>query len=248
MANHLTRWALGLATASAFVVVAPSAQAQQMKLTAQIGLGTLEQATADPAFETRTLGQLQGLKSNPPLGESSYLLRKDRGPHAGRYAVFVTAPPGSGRTIFGHAQTFSSIRSYSLVGADKVGPLPTVDVLGVHYIKVKPGQNAAFDKFITDKLNPTVANLRPDLRFLYYKSQDGDYITVIAITKASRDKYWPNGADSDDLKAAFTPAVKALATEFQTYLVDGTWGVNMTAQVYEAKEWADWIVVAPPAR
>jgi hypothetical protein len=62
------------------------------------------------------------------------------------------------------------------------------------------------------------------------------------VTKASRDKYWPNGSDSDALKAAFTPAVKALATELQTYLVDGSFGVGMTAAVFESKEWADWVV------
>jgi hypothetical protein len=228
---------------------ATAAQAQQMALTPQIGLGTLEQATPDQAFETRTLAQLRDVKAAAQgfTGEM-LLLRKDRGPHAGRYAVFVTAPAGSGRHISGAAQRFPSVKSYQLVGADKIGPLPTVDVLGVHYIKVQPGRQAAFDQFITDKLNPAVANLRPDLRFLYYKSPDGGYITIIAITKASRDKYWPNGADSDDLKTAFTPAVRALANELQTYLVEGSWGVNMTAQVYEAKEWADWIVVPAAAR
>jgi hypothetical protein len=32
------------------------------------------------------------------------------------------------------------------------------------------------------------------------------------------------------------------------FLVEGSWGVNMVAQVYEAKEWSDWFVVAPPTR
>lgn len=179
------------------------------------------------------------------------LLRKDRGPHVGRYAAFATLPPGNGRHVFSWAQADPGIKftQYSLVGADKIGALPVVDVLGVHYIKVKPGHIAAFDRFIMDKLNPAVANLRPDLRFLYYKDASGNYISIIAITKSSRDKYWPGGSDSDDLKAAFTPAVRALANELQPFLVEGTWGVNMTAQVYEAKEWADWIVAVPaPAR
>jgi hypothetical protein len=229
----------------ALALVGSAAEAQQMTLTPQIGLGTLAQADADPAFETRTLGQLQELKSN--LGEQPYLLRKDRGPHAGRYAVFVTMPPGSGRTGIAYARAFPTVTQYQLLGADGLGPLPAVDVLGVHYIKVRPDRQAEFDRFAAEKLNPAVGNLRPDLRFLYYKGvagpQAGGYITIIAITKASRDKYWPGGADSNDLKAAFTPEVQAVATELQPYLVEGTWGVNMAAQVYEAREWADWFVV-----
>jgi hypothetical protein len=120
-------------------------------------------------------------------------------------------------------------------------------VLGNHYIKVQPDKVAAFDQFVATKLHPAVGNLKPDLRLLYYKpvrgEAPGNYITVFALTKASRDKYWPKGADSDELKATFTPAVKAVATDLQSYLVDGTWGTGMTAQVYEAKEWADWTIL-----
>ena len=163
-------------------------------------------------------------------------VKKDRGPHPGTSAIVWTrsdagVPPGG--------------TEYRLIGAPGLGALPTVDLLGIHYIRVQPEKGAGFEKFVTEKLNPTVGKLRPDLRFLYYKSQNApDYICIVALTKASRDKYWPNGSDSEDLKAAFTPAIKSLATELQTYLVDGTWGTGMTAQVYEAKEWADWVIVA----
>ncbi len=237
------------ALAALILTLFPSmTQAQQIKLTPRIGLGTLAQTDADPAFETRTLGQLAGLDSAAFTGDV-LLLRKDRGPHVGRYAVLVTVPSGSRQDMPAVAPTFPTVQSYELVGADRLGPLPTVDVLGVHYIKVRPERAAAFEQFVARTLNPAVGNLRPDLRFLYYKGSNPEagYVTVVAITKASRDKYWPNGSDSDDLKAAFTPAVRSLATELQTYLVDGTWGTGMTAQVYEAKEWADWVVV-PAAR
>jgi hypothetical protein len=241
----LVRIAVSAATLALTLAASP-AQAQMMQLTPTIALGTLDQAAADPAFETKTLAELQGLRAGAAQGETSFLLRKDRGPHTGRYAVFVTSP-GAGRTA-AYARVFPKVVQYTLIGANQVGALPTVDVLGVHYIKVKPGQGAAFEKFTTDKMNAAVANLRPDLRFLNYKGTDGSYFTIIALTKSSRDKYWPNGADSDVLKEAFTPAVRALADELKPFLVDGSWGVNMVAQVYEAKEWADWFVVAPPAR
>lgn len=242
-------WVAGVPAALVLALLPSLAQAQQMKLTPQIGLGTLEQATPDPAFETATLGQLAALKSAATgFAGEMFLLKKDRGPHTGRYAVFVTAPTGSSRHLAAVTQRFPTVQSYQLVGADKLGPLPAVDVLGVHYIKVRPDKAAAFDAFVANKLNAAVGNLRPDLRFLYYKSASApaQYVSIIAITRASRDKYWPNGSDSDDLKTAFTPAVKALATELQTYLVDGTWGTGMTAQVYEAKEWADWFAVTAP--
>jgi hypothetical protein len=162
-----------------------------------------------------------------------------------------------------YARAFPTVTQYQLVGADGLGTLPTVDVVAVHYLSVRPERRAAFEQFITQKLNPAVGNLRPDLRFLYYKAgvtaQPGaggtvnvrapSYITVVAITKASRDKYWPGGSDSEDLKTAFTPEIRALATdELQPYLVDGSFGVNMAAQIYEAREWADWFVVTAPAR
>jgi hypothetical protein len=225
-------------------LAATTAQAQTMQLTPNIALATLDQQAADPAFEAKTLAEIQAVAATPrAAGATAYLLRKDRGPHVGRYAVFVTMPQGAGGAGLAYTVPFPKLTAYQLIGANQLGPLPAVDVLGVHYIKVKPGQGPAFEKFVTDKMNAAVGNLRPDLRFLNYKGTDGSYFTIIAITKASRDKYWPNGADSDVLKEAFTPAIRALAEELKPFLVDGSWGVNMVAQVYEAKEWADWFVV-----
>jgi hypothetical protein len=242
---HRLLWVL-----AALVIAQPhplSAQTPPMtiRLTPQIGLGTLEQApeAADAAFEALTLSHFAPVKPPATTVGDLMLLRKDRGPHPGRYAIFVTAGHGDSSYIASVARTFPTVKSYQLIGVVSAGPLPTVDLLAVHYIKVQPAKAAAFDRFIADKLNPAVANLRPDLRFLYYKSQDGGYITIVGITKASRDKYWPGGADSDDLKAAFTPAVRSLASELQAFLVDGSWGTGMTAQVYEAKDWADWTIL-----
>jgi hypothetical protein len=207
----------GFVTALLLAVVAATTEAQTLNLTERL------------VFR-------DGDAPAPAAGWQMTAVKKDRGPHPGTSAIVWTrssegAPPGG--------------TEYRLIGASGLGALPTVDLLGIHYIRVQPAQGAAFEKFVADKLNPTVGKLRPDLRFLYYKNQDKpDYICIVALTKASRDKYWPNGSDSEDLKAAFTPAIKSLATELQTYLVDGTWGTGMTAQVYEAKEWADWVIVA----
>ena len=129
-----------------------------------------------------------------------------------------------------------------------VPELPEVDVLGLHYAKVWPDRIAAFDRFVAEKLHPAVGNLGPDLRLLYYKpiqgEEPGNYLTVFALTKASRDKYWPKGQDSDELQAAFTKSVTGLADEPRTYLVDGSFATgNLAAAVYESKQWADFVVV-----
>ena len=181
--------------ALAFSLVASIAQAQQIVLTPHVALGPVGPAAADPAFETRTLGQLAPLKSSLAAGEASFFLKKARGPHTGRYAVFLTSPHANSPAIAAHTQAFPTLVRYELIGASKVGVLPTVDVLGVHYIQVKPGQGPAFEKFVTDKMAAAVGNLRPDLRFLCYKGANGRYFTIIAITNAARGKYWKNGDD-----------------------------------------------------
>ena len=62
---------------------------------------------------------------------------------------------------------------YQLLSPDKVGSLPHVDVLGIHYIKVRPNRREAFERYVADTLHPAVGNLRPDLRLLYYKAVQG---------------------------------------------------------------------------
>lgn len=256
------------------VLVASSAQAQTIKLGEVLTFFAPDlKPDADlAAFERQVTGQLVPAWTKNAPGVSLHLVKKDRGPRPGQYLLVwvtdtlarhksyaaasgdvpfrlaVTSNAGDPRTVL--AAFLKGPGAYSefhLVHPEKVGAaLPTVDVLGNHYIKVRPDRVAAFDTFIGEKLHPTVGNLRPDLRLLYYKpvrgEQPGHYITVIALTMASRDKYWPKGADSDVLKATFTPPVRALATELETYLVPGTWGVGMTAAVYEAKEWGDWAI------
>ena len=121
-------------------------------------------------------------------------------------------------------------------------------MLGLHYARVRPDRRETFDRFVGEKLHPAVGNLRSDLRLLYYRpvrgEESGAYVTVFALTQASRDKYWPNGADSDVLKATFTTAITKLTTELRTYLVEGTYATgNLAASVFESKEWADWAFV-----
>jgi len=106
--------------ALAFSLVASIAQAQQIKLTPHVVLGPLDQEAADPAFEARTLGQLARLKSRLAAGEESFFLRKERGPHAGRYAVFPTSPNANSQAIAAHTQAFPTLVKYELIGASQM--------------------------------------------------------------------------------------------------------------------------------
>ena len=185
----------------------------------------------------------------PPAHSNAYVFRSDRGNRKGDYLVTWTGSSKDTRPGDVPGST-DQASEYLLLSPDKVGPLPNVDVLGIHYIKVRPDRREAFEKYVRDTLHPAVGNLRPDLRLLYYKAvrgpDTGNYITIFALTKESRDKYWPGGSDSDDLRSAFKP-VRAHTKELLTYLVDGSalTDEKFAAAVYESREWADFILLPP---
>jgi hypothetical protein len=175
------------------------------------------------------------------------LFKADRGANKGQYALVRTdgrgAPDLSAFTS-GPARRIE----YRLIAPERARPLPDVDVLGMHYIKVRPDRRDAFERFVGEKLHPAVGRLKPDLQLLYYKAVRGPevdhYVTIFALTQASRDKYWPKGSDSDDVRAAFAP-VKSLAPELSTYLVEGSYltGEKFAASVFESREWTDFVRV-----
>jgi hypothetical protein len=183
-------------------------------------------------------------QGKPVANAPGTLFQADRGSRKGQY-VMVQAARASDRRPADPGATSSE---YQLLSPEKVGPLPDVDVLGIHYHKVRPDRRDAFEKFVAETVHPAVANLRPDLRLLYYKAvrgpDAGNYIVLFALTKQSRDKYWPGGSDSDDLRAAFKP-VQPLTKELNSYLVEGS-ALNdpkFAAAVYESREWTDFVLV-----
>jgi hypothetical protein len=184
-------------------------------------------------------------QQKPDARSNGYILQADRGNRKGQYLVVRT----DGRQTEGYPAGSSE---YRLLSPQKAGPLPEVDVLGIHYIKVRPDRREAFEKFVAEKIHPAVGNLQPDLRLLYYKAVSGpdagNYITIFALTRESRDKYWPGGSDSDALRTAFKP-VQGLTKELSTYLVEGSalMDPKFAAAVYESREWTDFVLL-PPAR
>ena len=181
---------------------------------------------------------------------TTHLLQADRGNRKGQfYRVWTGAVPA---TVAAPAKSDRSTE-YRLLSADKAGPLPDVDVLGIHFIKVVPERGEAFERYVGQTLHPAAANLRPDLRLLYYKAVSGaeapGYILIFALTRQSRDKYWPGGSDSDELRTAFAP-LKAHTKELATYFVPGSalTDEKFAAAIYESREWTDLVVVKPGSR
>jgi hypothetical protein len=185
------------------------------------------------------------LDAAPTQAEEGTLFQADRGDRKGQYLVVTTTAPKAGSMRDGGRAS-----EYRLLSPETAGTLPDVDVLGIHYIKVRPDRAQAFEQFVGRTLHPAVANLRPDLRLLYYKAvagpDAGNYILLFALTRQSRDKYWPGGSDSDDLRAAFKP-VQPLTVELSTYLVEGSalTDPKFAAAVFESRTWTDF-VLAPP--
>jgi hypothetical protein len=209
-------------------------------------LASMIAAAPAASAQTMTLGEVLVLTpaaSRPAPSPGVHVLQADRGSRKGQ---FLTA--WSGRAADERPAPAGGGTEYALVAPAKAGAPPEVDVLGIHYLKVRPGRSVEFDRYVSEKVHPAVANLRPDLRLLYYKgvrgAAAGSYIAVFALTRASRDKYWPNGADSDDLRAAFGP-VQPLTTELLTYLVDGSalTDPKFAAAVFESRDWSDFVLV-----
>lgn len=208
------------------------------------------------AQETIRLGEalvLETLPGDPdrPLSKGEHLFTADRGSRKGQYAIVRT--DGAGAVPRSNVKAVAGYTEWHLLGADKVGALPDVDVLGIHYTKVRPDRREPFERFVAEKIHPAVGNLRPDIRVLYYRLADGtdssNYIALFALTRESRDKYWPKGADSAELRGAFSPAIRALAKELSTYLVEGSYASDpkLAAAVFESREWTDFVLVSPAA-
>jgi hypothetical protein len=261
-------------------VLSGTAYAQRMKLSEVlvVNVPDLKPDADTKAFEQYVLTQVApAWKKNAP-GMELHLVRADRGSRTGQYMLAWTTDTRERRNAYaavsGGSPFTPELRTkvgdfrpgfqpfinsggqyheYHLVSPEKAGTLPDVEILGIHYTKVRPDRRAAFETFVAEKLHPAVANLRPDIRVLYYKSvrgtDEGNYLAVFALTSASRDKYWPGGSDSDALRAAFSPAIRELATELRTYLVEGSYADNpkLAAAVYESREWTDFVLI-PPVR
>ena len=245
----MLRLMTGLVALSLALPSATNAPAVQMRL-GEVLLFTFPgpEPGVDPKLFEQSLTASATTRSEP--GVAGHLFHADRGSRKGQYALVWsvdTLRRRRERAALLDAVARNGVE-YQLVAPEKIGTLPEVDVLGLHYTKVRPDRVEAFDRFVSEKLHPSVGSLRPDLRILYYKAvqgaDTGSYIALFALTRGSRDKYWPGGADSDDLRAAFKP-VRELTKELSTFLVEGSYLADpkFAASVYESREWADFVLL-----
>jgi hypothetical protein len=240
-----------------------TAGAQTMKLGEVLIFHTPDLKSGfDPAaFENRVGNEIAASRKASGTASELHLLRADRGSRKGQYVLVSSMslqqrgkePASSPLNLAPFTGGEGQQAEYHLLSPEAVGSLPDVEILGIHYTKVRPERREAFERFVGERVHPAVGELRPDLRVLYYRAaHDGgesNYIAVIALTRASRDKYWPGGTDSEDLRAAFRP-VQGLTTELRTYLVEGSYLADpkFAAAVYESREWTDFVLVPAKGR
>ena len=194
----------------------------------------------------------QLLLEKKTLGAPLNVFHADRGNRKGEFLIVSEAPgnPFSKKEYSDLLSNPGSYTEYRMVGSDKFQSLPVAGILGIHYLKVKKEKSKEFEKFVTEKLNPKVGYLFPDMQLLYYKAvageNTGSYITIFAIaSEEARNKYWPAGApETEILKKAFQP-LKDLASELGTYLVEDSYlkPEGGAAAYFESLVWTDFVYI-----
>lgn len=207
-------------------------------------------------------------------GPTMYLLQADRGDRNGEYLTIciatkqedhkklISSSPFTDKAVTTVTSNLSKLPSafleksdayteYQLIGGDRITPLPRVEILGFHYIQVKPELAKDFEKLVIEKLHPTVGKLVHDMNLLYYKAvageNKGSFITIYAIESiAARERFWPTGGQEQDIvKQLFRP-YKDLAKELGSYLIENSYlkpESGGAAAIFESLEWTDFIII-----
>jgi len=259
------------------IVLINPTRAQEMTLTEVLIINTpvLRGEADTAAYEAHMTGTVAPAWQAQGLG--MHLFRADRGARNGDYLVVwnVETPVQRERTLpedpassgfsravlerVGSALTPAArflsdegaYTDYVLIGGEQVQALPDVDILGMHYIQVQAGREAAFEAFVRERLYPALTGQIPGMHLLYYKGVRGDqtgrYLTIFALeTVQTREQYWPTGApETEALTAAFKP-FGALARELGTYLVADSYlkpETGAAGAIFESLEWTDFVHV-----
>ena len=241
----------------------------QVKIGEALSLSPLQLRTDvnEKAFQNFVTEDLIPQLRNTNLS-SYHLLKADRGDQKGKY-LFVRATEkltnlkssdftAVAKRITGneglkkHLTNAATFSQYHLIGADKIGNLPTSGILGLHFIKVKKERAEDFENLVESKLHPAVSQLFPDMQLFYYKCVDGEnkgsYLTVFTIDSPdAREKYWPEGKpETEILKRTFKP-LETLAKELGNYLEPGSFlepESGGAAAYWESKEWTDYVHIS----
>jgi len=207
-------------------------------------------------------------------GPNIYLLQADRGDRSGEFLTICMAKtqkdrkklpgksPFTDKAVMSVAgelnerpSTFlekpDAYTEYQLIGGDQLSTLPSVDLLGIHYLQVKPDMEKDFEKLVVGKLNPTVGQLVHDMNLYYYKAvageNKGSFITIFAIESVeARERFWPTGGQEQEIVKQLFEPYKELALELSSYLVENSYlgpESGGGAAYFESLEWTDFVVV-----
>lgn len=218
-------------------------------------------------FESHVPGVEFGLfKADRGDMEGSYLTvwsRTVRHPgdaslHPENQAAFSESVVAKARDVLMPLEPFieeeSDVSDFALIGSDAFDSLYSVDILGLHFLKVREDKTEAFEDLVREKLHPALVDRMPGMPLLYYKgiggSRAGDYLLVFAIeTIAAREDYFPTGApETEALVEGFKP-LKSLGEELITYLEEDSYldpSTGAPAAYFESLEWTDFVRVDAP--
>ena len=225
------------------------------------------------AFKSFMLDEFVPAWNKGSSGSTMHLLSADRGDLTGEFLPVCMVANFRDRKNLGPASPFDdeaalvtgamssrpsnflaradAYTEYQLIGADQFTSLPEVDVLGIHYIRVKPKRAGDFEKLVKEKLHPAVGNLVHDMKLLYYKGVAGEgkgsFITIFAITSVdARERFWPTGGPEQAIVHQLFGPHMGLAQELGEYLVEHSYlepESGGAGAFFESKEWTDYVVV-----
>jgi len=272
----MNRFNISLILLTLISVLHNTARTQSMQLSEVIiiSASSFKKNMDSDALKTFFIKEVTPTWNSGAPGTNLYLLQADRGAENGEFLLACMANTQKDRQnalTSGSPftdKTFSSVVSlssqpsdflsdpkkfteYNLIGATELGPLPEIDILGIHYIQVRKDKSEAFEIFVKEQLHPQLSQLLPDMGLFYYKAVAGEYkgsyITIFAISSVkAREKYWPTGAsETAAVKEAFRP-LNELARELETYLVEGSYLLPESggaAAYFESLKWTDFVSV-----
>ena len=177
------------------------------------------------------------LKENSK-GMSGWLMKGDRGKRLGKYIFaygfdykdtrdyyFPTEPPADYKQFYALPQEALSKLPAGVEGTntytdfivlgykDIVRPMMG-ELLGIHYLDVKPRKSADLEKFVVEKFNPSVYNVIPGLNIYFLKGDrgemEGKYIMMYVFDSYERrNAYVPEpGKPTEEFKEYIEPVLE----------------------------------------
>lgn len=113
------------------------------------------------------------------------------------------------------------VGDYVLIGAEQIKEMPWIDLLGIHHLRVRPGEEEAFEQFVTEEWNPK-AHLLGTWVLIYRADRGprtGEYALIFAFEERSlRDTYFPAPGEVSEVGQYVWGAVEKPWEEMQAYL------------------------------